>query len=169
MAQPDDISLDGTDSLQPASVLRLPPELRIINYDMLFTATLETEVLHRKTCFPLPPIRRTCRELRIDARETWQVRLSAAFKLSKQTPRWVRSREHRDQRYARMAVIGYIDKESNDVLRQLDVAAARREARISHLRLLNEMRGRLQPKQGYRSKAASLAWWKRFAKLQRAE
>ncbi|KAK6435442.1 hypothetical protein LTR95_008376 [Oleoguttula sp. CCFEE 5521] len=78
-----DISADIDNSVTAAepmsSLLSLPPELRLVVYNLVFATALDVDVLDRQSLSPLPPILRTCRILRLEARECWVAQLQAAI------------------------------------------------------------------------------------------
>ncbi|KAK6435238.1 hypothetical protein LTR95_008581 [Oleoguttula sp. CCFEE 5521] len=59
-------------------LLRLPTELRLIIYDMLFARMLDQITLPAYGCYSLPPLFRVCRLLRAEASFSWKFHLMIA-------------------------------------------------------------------------------------------
>ncbi|KAK6436518.1 hypothetical protein LTR95_007289 [Oleoguttula sp. CCFEE 5521] len=65
-------------SPRASPLLQLPPELRIIIFEILFEWLLEElPFIPRRYCYPLPPIFRVCRTLRNEAFQPWMKRLQS--------------------------------------------------------------------------------------------
>ncbi|KAK6430934.1 hypothetical protein LTR95_012905 [Oleoguttula sp. CCFEE 5521] len=68
VTQPGFSPSESSPPLLPARLLQLPPELRLMIYDLVFAATLSRDHdLIKKACYPLPPLLRVCRIVRNEA------------------------------------------------------------------------------------------------------
>ncbi|OQN98995.1 hypothetical protein B0A48_14856 [Cryoendolithus antarcticus] len=151
---------DETATSELALLSRLPPELRLINYDHLFAATSNEDELDRGSCFPTSPVFRTCRLLRTEARESWQLELEAAIKD-------IPAREFAVYRINQEAAAHlfrngtYYSDASLVVQQEYADRCARQAMRDQNLRLLGRIRARLQfkPNSPSREKVTP-GWWK---------
>nr|OQO28945.1 hypothetical protein B0A51_05344 [Rachicladosporium sp. CCFEE 5018] len=63
---------------EPFPLLRLPAELRLVIYDMLFAWMLDQITLPAYGCYPLPPLFRVCRLIRAEVSFSWKFHLTIA-------------------------------------------------------------------------------------------
>ncbi|KAK6439628.1 hypothetical protein LTR95_004161 [Oleoguttula sp. CCFEE 5521] len=143
-----------------SSLLDVPPELRDQIFDLLIATTLDEDCLDRTSCFPLPSTLRTCRILRLEARESYICHLQAAIN---DIPR----RTATTWRAAHEAQAAFVpsqpDQEAERRAMQLAyrVNLAKRTVRDRNLRMLARLRPRMLPKGGVSIvKQPRLAWWR---------
>ncbi|OQO02754.1 hypothetical protein B0A48_11036 [Cryoendolithus antarcticus] len=163
-----DISADIDNSVTAAepmsSLLSLPPELRLVVYDMVFATALGEDVLERRSLFPLPPILRTCRILRLEARECWVAHLQLAID-------GIPTRNATTQRIGNEAAAPFRPfqpsqmSEIQAMLRENCRREGRQAVRDRNLRFLARIRPRMLPKKGpHFVKKTPLWWWRRLSK-----
>ncbi|OQO02752.1 hypothetical protein B0A48_11034 [Cryoendolithus antarcticus] len=153
---------------QPSGVLRLSLEIRLMIYKMLFEDILDQDCLDRTSCFPRPPILRTCRILNIEACELWQVHLDFAIQdASRRSSSIIESLE---RQRSQLSDVAERSKSSYEIRN----AERRDERRDANLSVLGKVRSRLQPKANRLSgrvtrRPADLAWYKKLPKFKSSD